>query len=92
MCQRLRLTSHGNSLTRLGTKNVKSTLYQLRRLRQDGRSLFYYYREYFELVDWIGRAVKTDKRGAIDTQLPPILTRLGIDRAHWCKATQLSST
>ena len=48
----------------------------------------YHYREYLELVDWSGRAIKSDKRGAIDVQLPPILTRLGIDAEHWCKAMQ----
>ena len=48
----------------------------------------YHYREYLELVDWSGRAIRTDKRGAIDTRLPPILTRLGIDATHWCKAMQ----
>ena len=49
----------------------------------------YHYREYLELVDWSGRAIKADKRGAIDVQLPPILKRLGIDAEHWCKAMQL---
>ena len=48
-----------------------------------------HYREYMELVDWSGRAIKADKRGAIDVQLPPILKRLGIDAEHWCKAMQL---
>ena len=49
----------------------------------------YHYREYLVLVDWSGRAIKADKRGAIDVQLPPILKRLGIDAGHWCKAMQL---
>jgi len=48
----------------------------------------YHYREYLALVDWSGRAIRTDKRGAIDDQLPPILVRLGIDAEHWCKAMQ----
>ena len=48
----------------------------------------YHYCEYLELVDWSGRAIKADKRGAIDNQLPPILTRLGINAKHWCKAMQ----
>jgi len=34
--------------------------------------------DYFDLVDWTGRILREDKRGAIDGQLPPILQRLGI--------------
>ncbi len=32
---------------------------------------------YFELVDWVGRNVRNDKRGAIPRQLEPILERIG---------------
>ena len=32
--------------------------------------------DYLELVDWSGRAIARGKRGAIDTNLPPILKRL----------------
>jgi REP element-mobilizing transposase RayT len=39
--------------------------------------------DYFELVDWTGRALREDKRGAIDSQLPPILQRLGIKPENW---------
>jgi REP element-mobilizing transposase RayT len=35
--------------------------------------------DYLELVDWAGRAVRNDKRGAIAADAPPILARLGID-------------
>jgi REP element-mobilizing transposase RayT len=35
--------------------------------------------DYLELVDWAGRAVRDDKRGAIAVDAPPILARLGID-------------
>jgi len=48
----------------------------------------YLYREYLELVDWSGRAMREDKRGAIDSRLPPILLRLGIDGEEWHKAMQ----
>ena len=44
--------------------------------------------EYLYLVDWSGRAVRQDKRGAIELQLPPILARLGIDAEYWCEAMQ----
>jgi REP element-mobilizing transposase RayT len=39
--------------------------------------------EYLKLVDWTGRAVRADKRGAIPGQVPPILTRLNIDPQAW---------
>ena len=38
---------------------------------------------YVELVDWTGRIVSRGKRGAIDDQLPPILTRLDISEDTW---------
>ena len=39
--------------------------------------------DYFDLVDWTGRTLREDKRGAIDSQLPPILQRLGIQPENW---------
>ena len=48
----------------------------------------YLYREYSELVDWSGRAIRANKHGAIDSRLPPILVRLGIDEEEWHKAMQ----
>ncbi|NQZ30527.1 MAG: transposase [Oceanospirillaceae bacterium] len=45
----------------------------------------YSYQEYLYLVDWSGRAIRADKRGAIDDSLPPILERLGIDAESWLK-------
>ena len=34
--------------------------------------------DYLELVDWSGRMIRVDARGAISLQTPPILHRLGI--------------
>jgi len=42
-------------------------------------ALGYTERDYLELVDWAGRAVRADKRGAIPSHIPPILNRLGLD-------------
>ena len=39
--------------------------------------------DYLELVDWSGRAIREDKRGAIDESLPPILQRMDISPEHW---------
>lgn len=37
------------------------------------------YRDYLELLDWTSRAIRADKRGAIPSELQPILTRLGVE-------------
>ena len=39
--------------------------------------------DYIELVDWTGRAIRDDKRGAIAANAPPILQRLDISSEHW---------
>jgi REP element-mobilizing transposase RayT len=44
--------------------------------------------DYFTLLDWTGRAIRGDKRGAMDQQLPLILKRLNIDADAWTEAMQ----
>ena len=39
--------------------------------------------DYSELVDWTGRIIRDDKRGAISDSAPPILKRLDISTEHW---------
>ena len=41
--------------------------------------------EYLELLDWTGRQIRDDKRGAIDSSLPPILDRLKLPAAGWLR-------
>ncbi len=41
--------------------------------------------DYLELVDWAGRAIRDDKRGAIPATLPPILKRLQLDPEHYLR-------
>jgi hypothetical protein len=36
-------------------------------------------KDYFELLDWAGRAIRDDKRGAIPNTTPPILERLKLN-------------
>ena len=45
-------------------------------------------KDYLELVDWAGRQVREDKRGAIDSNQPPILERLGIDSGAFIRHMQ----
>ncbi|MEO1997102.1 MAG: hypothetical protein ABGZ17_17675 [Planctomycetaceae bacterium] len=40
--------------------------------------------EYLALLDWTGRELHKRKRGAIPSELAPILVRLGIDTNGWC--------
>ena len=47
------------------------------------KGLPYTQQDYFELVDWTGRAVRKGKRGAIEEGCPPILDRLGIEEESW---------
>ena len=39
--------------------------------------------DYLQLVDWTGRIIREDKRGAIADNLPPILDRLNIEPKLW---------
>ena len=42
-------------------------------------------KEYLELVDWTGRSIRADKRGAIPDHLAPILARIGLLESGWCE-------
>lgn len=39
--------------------------------------------DYIELVDWSGRIIREDKRGAISSQRPRLLSTLGLDDKTW---------
>jgi hypothetical protein len=39
--------------------------------------------QYLQLLDWTGRQVRTNKRGAIPSQLKPILERLQLSGVCW---------
>jgi REP element-mobilizing transposase RayT len=44
--------------------------------------------DYLQLVDWAGRAIRDDKRGAIPASTPPILARLRIDPGQYLRYIQ----
>jgi len=52
------------------------------------KGLPFRFTDYLELVDWTGRALREDKRGAISGSLPPVLERLQIDSRYWLFMTQ----
>ena len=41
------------------------------------------YPDYLALVDWTGRAIREDKSGFIDSNRPPILSRIEISPEQW---------
>ena len=43
--------------------------------------------DYIELVDYTGRIIRSDKRGSISNQLPPILQRLNLNQERWIEST-----
>ena len=43
---------------------------------------------YFDLVDWTGRAIRGDKRGAIPTHVRSILQKLGVNEANCVNNTR----
>jgi len=52
------------------------------------KGLPFRYTDYLELVDWTGRILRDDKRGAIPADLPDILIRLNMDARHWVSLTR----
>jgi hypothetical protein len=45
-------------------------------------------RKYAMLLDWTGRELRHDKRGAIPEDPAPILDRLGVDRTNWVQTVR----
>ena len=43
---------------------------------------------YLELVDCTGRTIRADKRGYIPADVPPILTRLGVEAENWIETVR----
>ena len=48
----------------------------------------FHFSDYLELVDWTGRAIRSDKRGFIPADVPPILTRLGVEGDNWIETVR----
>ncbi|MCP4390440.1 MAG: transposase [Gammaproteobacteria bacterium] len=54
-----------------------------RLLKESQKGILFNFEEYLALVDWTGRVIRRDKRGHIDSALPPILERLQITSDQW---------
>ena len=48
--------------------------------------------DYFELLDWTGRAIREDKRGYIPPEIRPILQELGVQEKNWVKSVKYYGT
>ena len=48
----------------------------------------FHFSDYLELVDWTGRAIRENKRGFIPADVPPILTRLGVEAENWIETVR----
>ena len=46
------------------------------------------YTDYLELIEWTGRILRDDKKGAIPATTADILSRMNIDSKHWVYLTQ----
>jgi len=43
---------------------------------------------YVMLLDWTGRELRAEKRGAIPDHLAPIVDRLGLNRSNWAETVR----
>ena len=50
---------------------------------QQQRGILFSTEDYIQLVDYTGRIIRSDKRGAIPSHFPPILERLNLDQKEW---------
>lgn len=52
-------------------------------LKDNEKAIAFSLKDYSELLDWTGRALRDDKKGAIPEKAPPILERLGLTSQQW---------
>ena len=62
---------------------LKSSLEQFVGSKPEVHGLPFLLKDYIELVDWTGRIIRKDKRGAISQDQPPIIERLSFDAESW---------
>jgi REP element-mobilizing transposase RayT len=56
---------------------------EVEREDQDSELLPFGLKDYLELVDWSGRAIRPDKRGYISLHKPKLLSQLGLSEKDW---------
>lgn len=53
--------------------------------KETGPSIPFPLYDYFQLCDWTGRAIRSDKKGAIAQEAPNLLSQLGLTEKSWLK-------
>ncbi|MEW8026370.1 MAG: hypothetical protein AB2806_01330 [Candidatus Thiodiazotropha sp.] len=69
-------------------KQQQTKLYPFKRPREKDpdKCIDFKLNDYLRLVDWTGRAIREDKKGAIPSDLAPILERIGLNPDAWLKS------
>jgi len=55
---------------------------------QQSDGIPYLFKDYLELVDWTGRAIRDDKKGHIDDSEPKIIDKLGFSADIWLQSVE----
>ncbi len=73
-------------------EGIPGTMHWLQPLKEAGKDADNFVpitqADYFELVEWTGRAVQGDNRGAIPQSVLPVLEQLGVNELNWVNNTQ----
>jgi REP element-mobilizing transposase RayT len=76
-------TPEASDFTSIQERINKPDTTELRRFSgnaDEGQSIPFAFNDYLQLVDWAGRAIRSDKKGFIPPDTPPILQRLGMEQ------------
>ena len=79
--------SHNKSNQQTGQRKAPN-LYQFNTgvdLKEGENALAFSIKDYLQLIDWTGRAIKNEKSGFIPGNAPPILARLNMDSQKWLR-------
>jgi hypothetical protein len=81
--QQWQQTQSQNNKTKSTPEKNPNTVPLMRLIKQSQdphrNAIGYTTKDYLELVDWAGRAIRDNKRGAIPNSIPPILERLKLN-------------
>jgi REP element-mobilizing transposase RayT len=68
-----------------GAKQQGTKLHPFKRQREkdSAKCIDFFLHDYLNLVDWTGRALREGKKGAIPSDLAPILERIGLNPDAW---------
>lgn len=88
--QRIRQHVKPRAKSKSATVESQPTLMPLVKQSQDRHqnAIGFALLDYLELVDWAGRAIRENKRGAIPEHVPPILQRIGLEPGRYLEHLQ----